>query len=95
VNAGDQARSPREGEHDPLHRGDLPPLAAREGAPNLGPAHAGAQGRGDEDHAVQKKTRIGQHMRFKAFIIGGDNNGHVGLGSSAQRRWRHHLLLKL
>jgi len=29
---------------------------------------------------VQKQTRAGQRTRFKAFVIVGDNNGHVGLG---------------
>jgi len=29
---------------------------------------------------VQKQTRAGQRTRFKAFIIVGDANGHVGLG---------------
>jgi len=29
---------------------------------------------------VQKQTRAGQRTRFKAFVIIGDNDGHVGLG---------------
>jgi len=29
---------------------------------------------------VQKQTRAGQRTRFKAYIIVGDQNGHVGLG---------------
>merc|ERR1712070_504056 len=29
---------------------------------------------------VQKQTRAGQRTRFKAFVIVGDHNGHVGLG---------------
>jgi len=29
---------------------------------------------------VQKQTRAGQRTRFKAFIVVGDSNGHVGLG---------------
>lgn len=29
---------------------------------------------------VQKQTRAGQRTRFKAFVIVGDENGHVGLG---------------
>jgi len=29
---------------------------------------------------VQKQTRAGQRTRFKAFVVIGDNNGHVGLG---------------
>jgi small subunit ribosomal protein S2e len=29
---------------------------------------------------VQKQTRAGQRTRFKAFVIVGDQNGHVGLG---------------
>ncbi|KAL0625776.1 40S ribosomal protein S2 [Plecturocebus cupreus] len=29
---------------------------------------------------VQKQTRAGQHIRFKAFVAIGDYNGHVGLG---------------
>eukprot|EP00899_Mesostigma_viride_P012625 jgi/Mesvir1/21363/Mv20847-RA.1 len=29
---------------------------------------------------VQKQTRAGQRTRFKAFVVVGDTNGHVGLG---------------
>jgi len=29
---------------------------------------------------VQKQTRAGQRTRFKAFVIVGDNKGHIGLG---------------
>lgn len=29
---------------------------------------------------VQKQTCAGQRTRFKAFVIVGDSNGHVGLG---------------
>lgn len=29
---------------------------------------------------VQKQTRAGQRTRFKAIVIIGDSNGHVGLG---------------
>jgi len=29
---------------------------------------------------VQKQTRAGQRTRFKAFVVIGDNNGHIGLG---------------
>lgn len=29
---------------------------------------------------VQKQTRAGQRTRFKAFVIVGDSNGHIGLG---------------
>jgi len=29
---------------------------------------------------VQKQTRAGQRTRFKAFVVIGDMNGHVGLG---------------
>jgi len=29
---------------------------------------------------VQKQTRAGQRTRFKAFVIVGDSNGHLGLG---------------
>lgn len=29
---------------------------------------------------VQKQTRAGQRTRFKAYVIVGDENGHVGLG---------------
>lgn len=29
---------------------------------------------------VQKQTRAGQRTRFKAFVVVGDNNGHIGLG---------------
>jgi small subunit ribosomal protein S2e len=30
--------------------------------------------------SVQKQTRAGQRTRFKAFVVIGDANGHVGLG---------------
>ena len=30
--------------------------------------------------SVQKQTRAGQRTRFKAFVVIGDFNGHVGLG---------------
>lgn len=30
--------------------------------------------------SVQKQTRAGQRTRFKAFVVVGDGNGHVGLG---------------
>nr|AER57857.1 ribosomal protein S2 [Acytostelium subglobosum] len=29
---------------------------------------------------VQKQTRAGQRTRFKAYVVVGDSNGHVGLG---------------
>lgn len=29
---------------------------------------------------VQKQTRAGQRTRFKAFVVIGDQNGHIGLG---------------
>ncbi|KAK0073434.1 hypothetical protein PV325_009728, partial [Microctonus aethiopoides] len=29
---------------------------------------------------VQKKTRVGLRIRFKAFVAVGDSNGHIGLG---------------
>merc|ERR1712188_214870 len=29
---------------------------------------------------VQKQTTAGQRTRFKAFVVVGDNGGHVGLG---------------
>jgi len=29
---------------------------------------------------VQKQTRAGQRTRFKAFVVVGDNDGHIGLG---------------
>jgi len=29
---------------------------------------------------VQKQTRAGQRTRFKAFVVVGDNDGHLGLG---------------
>jgi len=34
---------------------------------------------------VQKQTRAGQRTRFKAFVIVGDSNGHVGLGVKASK----------
>ena len=35
---------------------------------------------------VQKQTRAGQRTRFKAFVVVGDSNGHVGLGSNVLRK---------
>ena len=32
---------------------------------------------------VQKQTSAGQRMRFKAFVVVGDSNGHIGLGVKA------------
>jgi len=29
---------------------------------------------------VQKQTKAGQRTRFKAFVVVGDSNGHLGLG---------------
>merc|ERR1712100_513554 len=34
---------------------------------------------------VQKQTSAGQRTRFKAFVIIGDNEGHVGLGVKAAK----------
>lgn len=34
---------------------------------------------------VQKQTRAGQRTRFKAYVIVGDSNGHVGLGQKCAK----------
>lgn len=34
---------------------------------------------------VQKQTRGGQRTRFKAFVVVGDANGHVGLGAKCSK----------
>ncbi|XP_037585085.1 40S ribosomal protein S2-like [Cebus imitator] len=34
---------------------------------------------------VQKRTRVGQRTRFKAFVAIGDYNGHVGLGVNCSK----------
>lgn len=34
---------------------------------------------------VQKQTSAGQRTRFKAFVVVGDKNGHVGLGSKCSK----------
>jgi len=34
---------------------------------------------------VQKQTRAGQRTRFKAFVIVGDRDGHVGIGTKCSR----------
>lgn len=34
---------------------------------------------------VQKQTRAGQRTRFKAFVVVGDENGHVGLGHKCSK----------
>jgi small subunit ribosomal protein S2e len=36
-------------------------------------------------HPVQKQTTAGQRTRFKAFVVVGDNDGHVGLGVKAAK----------
>lgn len=36
-------------------------------------------------HPVQKQTRAGQRTRFKAFVVVGDENGHVGLGVTCSK----------
>jgi small subunit ribosomal protein S2e len=35
---------------------------------------------------VQKQTQVGQCTRFKAFVVIGNYNGHVGLGGKCSRR---------
>jgi len=35
---------------------------------------------------VQKQTRAGQRTRFKAFVVVGDSEGHVGLGDNVPRK---------
>jgi len=34
---------------------------------------------------VQKQTRAGQRTKFKAFIVVGDHDGHIGLGSKCAK----------
>merc|ERR1711906_99978 len=36
-------------------------------------------------HPVQKQTSAGQRTRFKAFVVMGDMDGHVGLGVKAAK----------
>jgi len=38
---------------------------------------------------VQKQTSAGQRMRFKAFVVVGDKNGHIGLGFKACKEVAH------
>lgn len=38
---------------------------------------------------VQKQTTAGQRMRFKAFVVVGDCNGHIGLGVKACKEVAH------
>jgi small subunit ribosomal protein S2e len=38
---------------------------------------------------VQKQTRAGQRTRFKAFVVIGDSNGHVGLGVKCSKEVAH------
>lgn len=35
---------------------------------------------GPQIKPVQKQTRAGQRTRFKAIVVIGDSNGHIGLG---------------
>ena len=35
--------------------------------------------------SVQKQTQAGQRTRFKAFVLIGDSNGHIGLGVKAAK----------
>ena len=39
---------------------------------------------------VQKQTRAGQRTRFKAFVVVGDFNGHVGLGVKCAKEVSFH-----
>jgi len=34
---------------------------------------------------VQKQTRAGQRTRFKAFVVVGDRDGHIGLGTKCAK----------
>jgi len=34
---------------------------------------------------VQKQTTAGQRMRFKAYVVIGDCNGHIGLGWNSNK----------
>jgi len=36
-------------------------------------------------HPVQKQSAAGQRTRFKAYVIVGDSNGHIGLGVKCSR----------
>jgi len=36
-------------------------------------------------HPVQKQTAAGQRTRFKAFVVVGDSDGHLGLGQKCSR----------
>jgi len=36
-------------------------------------------------HPVQKQTAAGQRTKFKAFVVVGDHNGHLGLGQKCSR----------
>jgi small subunit ribosomal protein S2e len=38
---------------------------------------------------VQKQTRAGQRTRFKAIVVIGDSEGHVGLGIKTSKKYRH------
>merc|ERR1719440_778733 len=38
---------------------------------------------------VQKQTSAGNRMRFKAFVVVGDSNGHIGLGVKACKEVAH------
>ena len=38
---------------------------------------------------VQKQTSAGQRMRFKAFVVVGDSDGHIGLGVKACKEVAH------
>jgi small subunit ribosomal protein S2e len=38
-----------------------------------------------EIRPVQKQTRAGQRTRFKAFVVIGDQKGHMGLGSKCSK----------
>jgi small subunit ribosomal protein S2e len=39
-----------------------------------------ANGDGEQIKPVQKQTRAGQRTRFKAIVVIGDSEGHIGLG---------------
>ena len=35
--------------------------------------------------SVQKQTKAGQRTRFKAVVVVGDENGHIGVGSKVAK----------
>ncbi|KAE8661755.1 40S ribosomal protein S2 [Hibiscus syriacus] len=81
MGSGDKTRPFSEDGKDHIPRTNLPPLSPDQRVPNHRSTRRPiAERRVMKITPVQKQTRTGQRTRFKAFVVVGDGNEHVGLG---------------